>query len=103
MRERTDEIAALVETFIDDACRESGRERRPRSPRGDGYIRDYNWPGNIRELKNVIERALVLCDGDEITAQFLPLDKMGGGSARTAGIRGQRRGTAAGRLRPARR
>ena len=33
----------------------------------------------------MIERALVLCDGDEITAQFLPLDKMGGGSARTQG------------------
>ena len=77
LRERKDEIAALVETFVADACRESGRERPPTlTAEAMGYILDYDWPGNIRELKNVIERALVLCDGDEITPQFLPLDKM---------------------------
>ena len=77
LRERTDEIAALAETFVADACRESGRERPPTiTAEAMGYILDYDWPGNIRELKNVIERALVLCDGDEITPQFLPLDKM---------------------------
>ena len=85
LRERTDEIAALVETFIEDACRESGRTPPTITDEAMDYIHDYNWPGNIRELKNVIERALVLCDGDEITAQFLPLDKMGVGSARTVG------------------
>ncbi len=85
LRERTDEIAALVETFIEDACRESGRAPPTITDEAMDYIHHYNWPGNIRELKNVIERALVLCDGDEITAQFLPLDKMGGGSARTQG------------------
>ena len=77
LRERKDEIAALAETFVADACRESGRESLPTiSAEAMGYILDYDWPGNIRELKNVIERALVLCDGDEITPQFLPLDKM---------------------------
>jgi len=77
LRERKDEIAALAETFVADVCRESGRESLPTiSAEAMGYILDYDWPGNIRELKNVIERALVLCDGDEITPQFLPLDKM---------------------------
>jgi two-component system response regulator AtoC len=85
LRDRTDEIPALVETFVDDACRESGRTPPTLSAEAMDYIQSYSWPGNIRELKNVIERALVLCDADEISAQFLPLDKMGAGSARTQG------------------
>ena len=106
LRERKDEIAALAETFVADACRESGRERPPTiSAEAMGYILDYDWPGNIRELKNVIERALVLCDGDEITSQFLPLDKMsdispaslrleesGAGQSRAAGSEKRRPG-----------
>jgi len=83
LRERTDEIEALVETFIEDACRETGRTPPTVTAEAMHYIRSYNWPGNIRELKNVIERALVLSDGDEIQAQLLPLDKMGVGAART--------------------
>jgi DNA-binding NtrC family response regulator len=85
LRERTDEIPALVETFIEDACREAGRTPPALTDEAMHYIQSYSWPGNIRELKNVIERALVLCDGDEIAAQYLPLDKMGGGSAQTQG------------------
>ena len=36
----------------------------------------YAWPGNIRELRNMIERALVLCEDSEITPEHLPLDKL---------------------------
>jgi DNA-binding NtrC family response regulator len=83
LRERTDEIGALVDTFLEDACREAGRPAPALTAEAMHYIRNYDWPGNIRELKNVIERALVLCDGDEIHSQLLPLDKMGGGAAMT--------------------
>jgi DNA-binding NtrC family response regulator len=38
----------------------------------------YDWPGNIRELRNVIERALALCSGSTITPEHLPQDKLGG-------------------------
>jgi len=86
LRERTDEIPALVDTFIEDACRESGRTPPTMTAEAMDYMRGYDWPGNIRELKNVVERALVLCDADEIAADFLPLDKMGAGSARTQGV-----------------
>jgi DNA-binding NtrC family response regulator len=77
LRERTNEIPVLVDTFIREACEESGRQRPPTLAReAMDRLLQYAWPGNIRELKNIIERALVLCDGGEITSEHLPLDKM---------------------------
>jgi DNA-binding NtrC family response regulator len=76
LRERKSEIAPLALGFLATFCAE-GNRRIPRI--GDEVIdllRGYSWPGNIRELKNVIERALVLCDKDEILPEHLPLDKM---------------------------
>jgi DNA-binding NtrC family response regulator len=76
LRERKSEIAPLALGFLATFCAE-GNRRIPRI--GDEVIdllRGYSWPGNIRELKNVIERALVLCDRDEILPEHLPLDKM---------------------------
>ena len=77
LRERVDEIPALIDTFMAQMCRESGRASPPRV--GDEAMRcllGYSWPGNIRELKNVMERAFVLCDGPEIGTHHLPLEKM---------------------------
>jgi DNA-binding NtrC family response regulator len=45
-----------------------------------GLLVGYRWPGNIRELKNVMERAVALCDGPEITSDHLPLERMGNGA-----------------------
>ena len=58
---------------------------------------EYRWPGNIRELKNVIERALVLCDGDEILAAHLPLEKMRPAAGEMIEVRGGGRGGPPGR------
>jgi two-component system response regulator AtoC len=77
LRERTSEIPALVSTFVKEACRESGRNPLPVFSRAAlDHLRRYAWPGNIREMKNLVERALVLCDAPEITTEYLPLDKM---------------------------
>ncbi len=46
------------------------------SPAALAVLQNYTWPGNIRELHNVIERAVVLSDGDEIAFDQLPVDKM---------------------------
>jgi DNA-binding NtrC family response regulator len=43
------------------------------SPEAMEVMRRYSWPGNVRELENVIERALILCDGGLIEAEHLPL------------------------------
>ena len=53
-------------------------------------LRHYMWPGNIRELENSIERAVVLAEGDRITVQDLPPEILDGGSARLRhGLRGK--------------
>jgi two-component system response regulator AtoC len=77
LRERVDEIPALIETFIAAACRDFNVTMVPAvATTAMRHLVAYSWPGNIRELKNTIERALVLCDGAEILPEHLPLDKM---------------------------
>jgi DNA-binding NtrC family response regulator len=76
LRERLGEIPALAAQFLEQACRESGRPAPRLAPPSQELLRTYRWPGNIRELKNVIERAVVLCDGDVIDLAHLPVEKM---------------------------
>jgi DNA-binding NtrC family response regulator len=77
LRERTDEVKALAETFIAAACADAGRSPTLWiAPEALQILLAYRWPGNIRELKNMMERAVVLCDGPEILPEHLPLEKM---------------------------
>jgi two-component system, NtrC family, response regulator AtoC len=76
LRERVVEIPVLARRFLAQAAR-PGRRRTPRlSAEALAILKAYAWPGNIRELRNVVERALVLCEGTVITAEHLPVDKM---------------------------
>jgi DNA-binding NtrC family response regulator len=75
LRERRSEIAPLARTFVEEACAENGRAVPHMGPDIFRILELYSWPGNIRELKNVMERALVLCE-DEILPDHLPLEKM---------------------------
>jgi len=78
LRERVDEIEPLALMFIEQACRAMKRERIARlTPESLAILQSYQWPGNIRELRNVIERAVLLCSGDVITQSQLPIEKMG--------------------------
>ena len=65
-RERMDDLPVLVEHFLDKHSRLNNRERPTVSPETMAILRDYRWRGNVRELENVVERALLLCDGKEI-------------------------------------
>src|SRR4051812_9117649 len=76
LRERASEIAELARSFVAQACKETGRPEPGISPEAIALLEGYAWPGNIRELKNVMERAVVLCDGSEIGEQQLPVEKM---------------------------
>jgi DNA-binding NtrC family response regulator/pSer/pThr/pTyr-binding forkhead associated (FHA) protein len=77
LRERTGELEGLCANFIADSCRRSRRTDVPTLSReAVQLLRTYAWPGNIRELRNVIERAVLLCTGPRITAEHLPADRM---------------------------
>lgn len=72
LRERGDDIAALVNFFV---WRYAQANRIPAAsvhPDALRYLRDYDWPGNVRELQNYVERALVLSSNGEITSELLP-------------------------------
>jgi two-component system, NtrC family, response regulator AtoC len=76
MRHRIAEIEELARAFCEDAAARLGRPPPVLSPDALAALEGYSWPGNIRELRNMIERATVLCDGSSIEADDLPLDKM---------------------------
>jgi formate hydrogenlyase transcriptional activator len=64
LRERADDIPLLVEYSIDRYAKKAGKKFRAISKKTLELFEGYDWSGNIRELQNVIERAVVLCDGD---------------------------------------
>jgi Nif-specific regulatory protein len=66
LREHDGDIPELAEYFLGRSCHRMGRDiPRISRPAMEALVRN-DWPGNIRELRNVIERALVFCEGDEI-------------------------------------
>ncbi len=64
LRERVDDIPLLVEYLIDRYAQKTGKKLRNISKETLDLFQGYDWPGNIRELQNVVERAVILCDGD---------------------------------------
>ncbi len=77
LRERVGEIVELARVFIARVSAQLGRSVEPTlSPEALALLEGYRWPGNIRELRNTIERAVVLCAGTAILPEHLPLDRM---------------------------
>jgi len=72
LRERSDDIPLLVAHFLQKFGKALGREVRGVSPEALALLEQYHWPGNIRELENVIERALVLGAGEMLGVESLP-------------------------------
>jgi formate hydrogenlyase transcriptional activator len=64
LRERADDISLLVEYLIERYARRAAKRIRTIDGKTMKLLQAYDWPGNIRELQNVIERAIVLCEGD---------------------------------------
>ena len=77
LRERREDIPELVESYIDYFVVRVGREVAVIQDEALEALGKYSWPGNVRELINVVERAVLLCDGGEITVGDLP-ESIGG-------------------------
>jgi cytochrome b subunit of formate dehydrogenase len=74
LRERREDILPLVKHFVAHFNREFGKHVREIAPEAEALLGAYRWSGNVRELRNVIERAVLLADGETIGARELPLE-----------------------------
>src|SRR6202023_4241497 len=62
LRERREDIPVLVEYFIDRYSRKAGKSFQTVNKKSLDLLQSYSWPGNIRELQNVIERSVIVCE-----------------------------------------
>lgn len=88
LRERREDIPALIQHFLKISARENGREIDSVTPDALQAMNAYPWPGNVRELRNAVERMVVLSRGNRITLRDLPQEirefQPAGAAARTA-------------------
>jgi DNA-binding NtrC family response regulator len=72
LRQRKEDIPALVQHFVDEYAAENSKEVEGVTPEVMQTLMDYDWPGNVRELENVIERGVVLTTGPLIGKDLVP-------------------------------
>ena len=77
LRERKEDIPPLVEHFVNYYCQELKKPVRTVNPAAMELLTHHPWTGNVRELQNAIERAIILCEGQVITPEQLTLRSMG--------------------------
>ncbi|HEV7218098.1 MAG TPA: sigma-54 dependent transcriptional regulator [Terriglobales bacterium] len=81
LRQRKEDIPLLAEFFLQRYAQENDRPARHITPEALRALLTYSWPGNVREVENVIERAVVLSSGPEIGTELLPDNIAGRGTA----------------------
>jgi len=74
LRDRRDDLIELVFSFLRNAVRRTGKQIRQIAPEALEVLEHHRWPGNIRELENAVERAVILADSDTIEVHDLPAD-----------------------------
>ena len=84
LRERVDDIPLLVGYLIDRYAQKAGKKIRHINKETLDLFQAYDWPGNIRELQNVIERAVILCDGETFSVDETWLTPVAPKSAATS-------------------
>ena len=74
LRERREDIPLLVAHFVEKVCSENNMTAKTFSTEALNYMTGYEWPGNIRQLENVVESCLVLVPGNVIPVDSLPAE-----------------------------
>lgn len=74
LRERREDIPVLIDYFLKKHTRNTSRLVRGLDAETKKLMLDYSWPGNVRQLESAIERAILLCEGEFITVEDLPLE-----------------------------
>ncbi len=69
LRERPEDLGELISSFLTEACRRNGRRPLRLLPEAVALLASQSYPGNVRELKNLVERLAILCDGPEVSAE----------------------------------
>ena len=77
LRRRRDDIPLLVDAFIEDASKRHDRHFEGIAPEAIEILKDYHWPGNIRELQNLVESMVVLAPGRQVQPEDIPFDVRG--------------------------
>ena len=80
LRDRREDILPLALLFIEKDNREFNKSVRNINEEAQNLLVNYEWPGNVREVKNVIERGVILCPGPTLTAEHLPQELRCGGA-----------------------
>jgi DNA-binding NtrC family response regulator len=89
LRERKEDILPMIESFIQKYCKENKKELLEISKDSVDVLMKYNYPGNVRELENIIERAVVLTRGNVITLNDLPMNIRGFKEEKTLAVLGE--------------
>ena len=74
LRERGADVSEIAHTLLARQAAQAGRDNLQFTTDAEQVIRHYGWPGNVRELENAIERAVILCEGPDISAELLGID-----------------------------
>ncbi|HEX7519878.1 MAG TPA: sigma 54-interacting transcriptional regulator, partial [Candidatus Deferrimicrobium sp.] len=72
LRERDDDVLLLASHFIGEFCRKKRKPPVKVSREASDFLRDYHWPGNVREVENAVERMIILNESGEIGVEDLP-------------------------------
>ncbi|CAN5194625.1 sigma-54-dependent response regulator transcription factor AlgB [soil metagenome] len=88
LRQRRSDLDRFADSYLAFFARSVGRPIRGMSPRAREAMRSYPWPGNLRELRNTLERAVILSRDDEITLEDLPAEIRGEATEEEGGPEG---------------